>query len=249
MKGQVLDVEGNKVGEIELPEVFKSKVNSVLINRAFWIMFTHKLQPQGRDPMAGMKVSAQSWNTGHGMSRIARIKGAGTRRAGQAGGVAGVVKGRLTHPPTSEKVIYKKINKKERLAATMSALASTADFDLITLRGHRIDSSMSLPIIVEDKFETLSKTKEITQVLLKLKLEDELRRVKERGNGPLIVTSSKNSLYKAANNIAGIQAVSASDLSVVHLAPGGVPGRLTIYTNSSLGVLSKRFKEVNVYGY
>lgn len=249
MRAQIYDLEGNKGKKTELPEIFESRVNPVLINRAFWIMYTHNLQPQGRDPMAGMKVSAQSWNTGHGMSRIARIKGAGTRRAGQAGGVAGVVKGRLTHPPTSLKIVYKKINKREKISATMSALAATANPDMVSMRGHKIDTSIQVPIVLVDEFESLSKTKDIMQVLLKLKLNAELERVKEKGAGPLIVTSSRNSLYKAANNIAGIQAVTATDLSVLNLAPGGVPGRLAIYTKSSLKVLAKRFDGVSIYGY
>ncbi len=248
MKVPVYDLEGKKGRKIELPEIFESKVNPVLINRAFWIMYTHNVQPQGRDPMAGMKVSAQSWNTGHGMSRIARIKGAGTRRAGQAGGVAGVVKGRLTHPPTSLKVVYKKINKRERISATMSALAATTNLDVVSLRGHKVDAEMSVPIVLDDGFESLSKTKDVTQVLLKLKLKAELERVKEKGAGPLIVTSSRNSLYKAANNIAGLEAITAGDLSVVHLAPGGVAGRLSIYSKSSLKMLAKRFDGVSVYG-
>ncbi len=248
MKVQVYDLEGKGERKIKLPEIFEAKVNDVLINRAFWLIFTHDVQPQGRDPMAGMKVSAQSWNTGHGVSRIARIKGAGTRRAGQAGGVAGVVKGRLTHPPTSLKVVYKKINKRERIAATMSALAATASLEMVNSRGHKVDSETTLPIVLDDAFESLKKTKDVTQVLIKLKLKDELERVKERGVGPLIVTSSKNSVYKAANNIAGLQAVTAGDLSVLHLAPGGVAGRLSIFSESSLKLLKKRFDKVNVYG-
>ncbi|MCL4343488.1 MAG: 50S ribosomal protein L4 [Nitrososphaerota archaeon] len=248
MKAPVYDLEGKKGRKTELPEIFDSRVNSTLINRAFWIMFTHNLQPQGRDPMAGMKVSALSWNTGHGMSRIARIKGAGTRRAGQAGGVAGVVKGRLTHPPTSLKVVYKKINKREKISATMSALAATASSDMVSLRGHKIDQDISVPIVLVDEFESLSKTKDIIQALLKLKLNEELERVKEKGVGPLIVTSTRNSLYRAANNISGLEAVTASDVSVLHLAPGGVPGRLAIYTKSSLKALAKRFDGVGAYG-
>jgi len=248
MKAQVYNLQGIKEKEIELPRIFEANINKTLINRAFWLIFSHKLQPQGRDPMAGMKVSAQSWNTGHGVSRIARIKGAGTRRAGQAGGVAGVVKGRLTHPPTSLKVIYKKINKKERIAATMSALAATASLEMVKSRGHRVDSEITLPIVLDDSFESLTKAKDVIQVLTKLKLKDELERVKVRGVGPLIVTSSKNGVYRAVDNIAGLQAVTAGDLSVVHLAPGGVAGRLSIFTESSLKLLEKRFEKVNVYG-
>jgi large subunit ribosomal protein L4e len=105
MKTNVFDAEGKPIKEIELPKLFESSVNKTLIERAFWIMFTHKLQPKGRDPTAGMKVSAESWGTGYGIARLARIKGSGTPRAGQAGGVASVVKGRLAHPPKAEKKI------------------------------------------------------------------------------------------------------------------------------------------------
>ncbi len=157
MKANVLDVEGKSVKEIELPEIFESRVNKSLVQRAFWIMFAHKIQPKGRDPTAGMKVSAESWNTGYGIARLARIRGSGTPRAGQAGGVASVVKGRLAHPPKAEKRVYKMINKKERLAATESAIASTVNIDLVKARGHKYDRN--LPIVVTDEIEKMSKTK------------------------------------------------------------------------------------------
>ncbi len=246
MKASVLDVEGKAVKEIELPDIFESRVNKSLIERAFWIIFTHKLQPKGRDPTAGMKVSAESWNTGYGIARLARIRGSGTPRAGQAGGVASVVKGRLAHPPKAEKKVYKMINRKERLVATESAIASTVNLDLVKARGHRYEGN--LPIIVTDEVEKISKTKDVEALLKKLGLEKELNRTKEKGVGPLLVVSGKSPVIKAAKNIAGVDAVSAKDLSVLHLAPGGKPGRLVIYTESSLKALEERFKEVGVYG-
>lgn len=247
MKISVIDVEGKAVKEVELPRVFDSKVNRSLIERAFWIIFTHKLQPKGRDPTAGMKVSAESWNTGYGIARIARIKGSGTPRAGQAGGVASVVKGRLAHPPKAEKKIYKKINKKERLAATASALAATVNIELVKARGHRYEGN--LPIVVTDNVEKINKTKDVEALLKKLGLEKELDRTKEKGVGPLLVVSDKTPVIKAAKNIPGVDAVTAKDLSVLHLAPGGKPGRLVIFTESSLKILDERFKEVGVYGF
>ncbi len=247
MKISVIDVEGKAVKEVELPRVFDSKVNRSLIERAFWIIFTHKLQPKGRDPTAGMKVSAESWNTGYGIARIARIRGSGTPRAGQAGGVASVVKGRLAHPPKAEKKIYKKINKKERLAATASALAATVNIELVKARGHRYEGN--LPIVVTDNVEKINKTKDVEALLKKLGLEKELDRTKEKGVGPLLVVSDKTPVIKAAKNIPGVDAVTAKDLSVLHLAPGGKPGRLVIFTESSLKILDERFKEVGVYGF
>jgi len=246
MKTNVFDAEGKPIKEIELPKLFESSVNKTLIERAFWIMFTHKLQPKGRDPTAGMKVSAESWGTGYGIARLARIKGSGTPRAGQAGGVASVVKGRLAHPPKAEKKIYKRINKKERLAATESALAATINIQLVKERGHRYDGN--LPIVVYDDVEKINKTKNVEALLIKLGLSNELERIKEKGVGPLFVVSGISPLVKAARNIKGVDAVTAKDVSVLHLAPGGKPGRLVIYTESALNVLNERFKEVGVYG-
>ncbi|MFP3133650.1 MAG: 50S ribosomal protein L4 [Nitrososphaeria archaeon] len=246
MKTNVYDAEGKPIKEIELPKLFESSVNKTFIERAFWIMFTHKLQPKGRDPTAGMKVSAESWGTGYGIARLARIKGSGTPRAGQAGGVASVVKGRLAHPPKAEKKIYKRINKKERLAATESALAATINIQLVKERGHRYDGN--LPIVVYDDVEKINKTKNVEALLIKLGLSNELERIKEKGVGPLFVVSGISPLIKAARNIKGVDAVTAKDVSVLHLAPGGKPGRLVIYTESALNVLNERFKEVGVYG-
>ena len=70
-------------------------------------------------------MSAESRNTGLGIARLARAKGEGFSRAGQAAGVAGVRKGRLAHPPESWKVTYKKLNKKENNIALLSAISST----------------------------------------------------------------------------------------------------------------------------
>ena len=56
--------------------------------------------------------------------------------AGQAAGVAGVRKGRSAHPPESWKVIYKKINKKEKMIALYSAISSTAIGDLAKQRSY-----------------------------------------------------------------------------------------------------------------
>jgi len=47
----------------------------------------------------------------------------------------------------------------------------------------------------------------------------------------------------AAKNIPGVDLVSAKDVSVIHLAPGGVPGRLTVWSKSSISTLEERLKK------
>jgi len=49
---------------------------------------------------------------------------------------------------------------------------------------------------------------------------------------------------KAACGIPGVEVANVESLSVMNLAPGGVPGRLTLWTESALGTLSAREMEV-----
>jgi large subunit ribosomal protein L4e len=58
--------------------------------------------------------------------------------------------------------------------------------------------------------------------------------------GPLIVVSNDRGVGKAAGSIPGVEVVSVDSLSVLPLAPGGVAGRLTIWTTSAVEVLGTR---------
>ena len=49
--------------------------------------------------------------------------------------------------------------------------------------------------------------------------------------GPLIVVSNDRGVGKAAASIPGVEVVAVDSLSVLPLAPGGVAGRLTIWTS------------------
>ncbi|MEM4074350.1 50S ribosomal protein L4, partial [Metallosphaera sp.] len=65
----------------------------------------------------------------------------------------------------------------------------------------------------------------------------------KRTVGPLLVVHDpKLPIVEAALNLPGVDVVSAKDVSVIHLAPGGHAGRLVIYTESALKVLQDRFK-------
>ena len=108
-------INGTKEEEVELPSVFLTTFRRDLIKKSFINLTSHKFQPQGRKPTAGMDVVARSNDppTGQGSSRIAKMRGGGGGRQGQAGGVASVKGGRQAHPPKVQKVIFKKLNKKE----------------------------------------------------------------------------------------------------------------------------------------
>lgn len=254
----VLNLNGEASGDVTLPEVFSRQLRADLVKRAYLIVRSHGIQPYGRDPMAGERTSAESGHppTGRGISRVPRVKGERSRRSGQAAGVASVVGGRLPHPPRSEKAIYKKINRKERLAALAAAIAFTGSPEAVTGRGHRIGAA-KLPLIVTDEIEAVSKTSELDSFLQKAGLSEELKRLyggvkrqsgkpRMRGRaykervGPLIVVSNDRGVGKAAEAIPGAKVVPVESLSVLSLAPAGVAGRLTLWTESSLDSLRQK---------
>ena len=252
IKTKVLDLTGNSVEEITLPLLFSYPVRPDLIRRAFLSSWTKGIQPKGRDPMAGKRTTAISFGINLGLARVPRVKNLG--RARLAPNTRG---GRRAFPPTPEKVIAEEINEKEKRLAVISALAATAKPEFVKARGHRANN-VPLPLVVVDDFENLNTTSSAYEALLTLGLKDELERVKEskgvrsgkgkmRGRryeyakGPLLVVSKYDApVVRAARNILGVDVVPASDVSVVHLAPGGHPGRLTIFTKSSLNLLEKR---------
>lgn len=260
MKTEVVGLDGKSAGKIDVPEVFSTQLRPDLVKRAFWLVGSHGLQPKGRDPMAGERTTAETHSppTGTGRSRIPKVKGERYSRSGLAGGVASVVKGRLAHPPKSEKVIHLDINRKERRLATDSAIAYTASLDAVKARGHRV-KKLALPVVITDELETVEKTAELVSFLGKLELDEELKRVDDgskrrtgksrlRGRvyrtrvGPLIVVTNDRGVGRAACDIPGVKVARVDSLSVLDLAPGGVPGRLTLWTESALSTLSMREK-------
>ncbi len=257
MKTGVYDIYGNRIEEIELPEIFNYPVRPNLILRAYLAIYSRKFQPKGKSPSAGKKYVVESPGTGYDMSRVSRIGGGfGTARF-----IALAVGGRRVRAPKSEKVIVEKLNKKEKINALKSAIAATADPVLVQMRGHRLGDVRELPIVVSDDFEKMTRTRNVMNTLINLGVEEDLNRAKEgkriragkgkmrgrkykRKKGPLIVVSSSDiPLIKAARNIEGVDVVPVEELSIVHLAPGGFPARLTIWTKSALIKMQEKINE------
>ncbi len=253
----VFNLEGEQVGEVELPPVFDMEVRPDTIRRTYLSQLTAKIQPQGRDPLAGLRTSAESWGAGHGVARVPRIKGRGYPAASRAARAIMTVGGAKTTAPRSWKVVWERVNKKERRLAILSAIAATSRLDLVKSR-HRVDSIESVPIIVTDELEEVEKTSQLYSLLVKLGLKEELDRtkrrfrkiragrgkmrgrVRQRAKGPLIVYLNEGSpIARAARNIPGVDVVALRNLSVIHLAPGGIPGRLTIWTEGALRSLEE----------
>jgi len=251
---KIFDLQGKAVGKVALPDVFATPLRPDVIKRAVLAIQSSRLQPQGRDPMAGKRTSAESRGTGLGIARIPRVKGGG----GRAAFAPSTVGGRQPHPPRSEKKIVKRIPKKEARFALLSAIAATGSKEAVGSRGHRIEDVPEIPLIVTDLIEELAKTGELEAVLTNLGVLSDLYRVKDsrkiragkgkrRGRkmkqavGPLIVVAENRGIFDAASNLPGVDVAIVNNLNAEMLAPGTHAGRLTLWANGAIEQLDKLY--------
>jgi large subunit ribosomal protein L4e len=244
MKANILGLNGEVVGEIELPAVFEEEYRPDIIRKAVHAIQSHRRQPYGPNPLSGFNYSVENWGPGYGVARVPRLKTG--RRAAK---VPQAVGGREAHPPKVQKVWAEKINKKEMRKALRSAIAATAIPDLVKARNHLFEGE--LPKVVVDDIQSLSKTKEVIDVFKAIGVYADVERSKDRkrvraGKGKmrgrryiakksvLLVVGEDNGILKAAKNLPGVDVVLAKDLNVELLAPGAHAGRLTVWTKSAI---------------
>jgi large subunit ribosomal protein L4e len=248
MKAQVKTLDGGVTRDIELPAIFSEEYRPDLIKKAVMALQSRRRQPHGTDPFAGIRSSAVGWGSGRGSSHVPRIKnGSRAAKVPQAKG------GREAHPPKVAKVLIKEINQKEKQKAFRSAVAASISAELIRGRGHTFEGAV--PVVLEDKFETLGRTQDVISALTTLGVYNDIERSKDSrkvraGRGKmrgrrfkqrkslLIVTADKPLV--AARNLSGVDAVTVDQLNVEHLAPGMLAGRLTVWTESALTRLEGR---------
>ncbi|MFW9792684.1 MAG: 50S ribosomal protein L4 [Candidatus Thorarchaeota archaeon] len=250
LKGKVLKER------VTLPSHFETPYRPDVIKRAVLAVQSRRRQPHGVDELAGKRTTAQSWQTGHGRSRMPRVKGSGTSAANKAAFAPGTVGGRVAHPPEARKVLVERINTKENRLAIRSAIAASANPEFVKARGHKIDSVPQIPMVVSDKLETISTTKEAFEALIFLGLGDDLDRAsngrsiragkgKMRGRkmktpkSLLIVVGEDTGIGKAARNLPGVDITEVHGLNAELLAPGTHPGRLVVWTRSAIERLEK----------
>jgi large subunit ribosomal protein L4e len=248
-KAKIMDITGASKGDIELPAVFDEMYRPDLIKKAVLAAQANRLQVYGPTPYAGMQTSATNWGPGRGVARVPRIKtGNRVARITQARG------GRKAHPPKVEKDYSEKINKKERYKAINSAIAATANPELVRNRGHRFDAE--LPIVADDEFQGIKTTKEVIGFMEAINVYDDVMRAKNgkhirAGGGKrrgrkykkpkslLIVIGEDNGIVRGARNLSGVDVINVNRLNAELLAPGTHAGRLVIWSESAIKVLGE----------
>lgn len=255
-KINIYNLNGKPKGSVSIPQIFKEKPKLYLIQRAINAHFSQSKQKQGRDPLAGKRNTARSWGTGFGMARVPRIQGSGFLTARNAGFIPSVKGGRLPHAPRPTKKIVKKINKKEKSIALISSISASGDINWVKKRGYVIEDIPEIPLVIDDKIQTIKNTKKIMEIFTKLGLENEIQRFKKgkkiragkgkrRGRkyknkkGILIIIKEDFGIYKAARNIPGVDIKNINNISTIDFAPGGIPGRLVLWVHNAFNELNQ----------
>ena len=256
-KIRIFNLDAKEKEVIEKPKIFNVRTRKDLVLQSSEAFQSRNKQAQGRDPRAGLRNTAEGWGTGHGLSRAPRLKGSGYPTARNVGRVPFAKGGRSAHPIKAEKQLEKKINKKARRLSIISAISASGDRYWVEKRGHIVKDVPEIPLVVDDKIQTIKKTEGIYSLLCDFGLKDELLKVKDgkkiragrgktRGRkyktkkGILIVIKDDFGIVKASRNIPGTDIIKIDNLSIDNLAPGGDPGRMILWTQSA-------FKELNKY--
>merc|ERR1711894_493529 len=233
-----------------LPAVFKAPIRPDIVSFIHHEVAKNHRQPYCVNRDAGHQTSAESWGTGRAVARIPRVRGGGTHRSGQ-GAFGNMCRGGHMFAPTKTyRRWHRKVNVAQKRYAIASAIAATGVPALVMAKGHRVDHVAELPLVISDKIQSYTKTKEAHIFLKKSKAYSDIEQVykskrfragkgKMRDRklimkkGPLVIYDQDQGLSKAFRNIPGIETCSVDHLNLLKLAPGGHVGRFCIWTESA----------------
>lgn len=264
MKLAIVNLQKKKMGERDLPLQFSEEYRPDLIRRAVLALQSAARQAYGAFPLAGLRhsytVSKRRRDYrgcyGFGVSRVSRkILSRRGMRMGWVGAFSPQTRGgHRAHPPKAEKIYTQKVNKKENRKAIRSALAATVNAQLVAQRGHKVP--VEYPFIVSADIEKIGKTKDVEAALDSLGFAAELTRAAikkvragqgtlrgrryQKKKGILLVVSETCPVITAAQNIPGIDIVIVENLNAELLAPGAMPGRITLWTEKAVASLGEK---------
>jgi len=251
---QKADAEG-KATQLAMPAVFLAPIRPDIVQFVHTNMRKNARQAYAVSKSAGMQHSAASWGTGRAVSRIPRVSGGGTSRAGQAAFGNMCRKGRMFNPTRTWRKWHRKINTNQKRYAVASALAASALPSLVMARGHKVAEVPEIPLVVDNANEALQKTKDAIKALQSVGAYDDVLKAKDsrklrRGKGkmrnrrhvqrlgPLVVYKEDSGIVQAMRNLPGIELAHVERLNLLQLAPGGHMGRFIVWTQSAFEALN-----------
>lgn len=239
-----------------LPCVFLSPIRPNVVKFIHGLMQKNKRQPYAVYVGAGHQHSAESWGTGRAVSRIPRVSGGGTSRAGQGAFGNMCRSGRMFAPTKTWRKWHVRISMQQKRFATASCIAATAVPALVEARGHHLTQVPEIPLVCGNRLENIKKTKEGIAILKVLGAYKDVEKAKRSKHvrpgqgkarnrrfklkkGPLIVYEKNNGLCQALRNLPGLELCQVKNLNVLLLAPGGTLGRFVVWTQNAFTAMNK----------
>jgi large subunit ribosomal protein L4e len=261
----VYSLDGKVEKSISLPDVFNTQFRPDIIRRAVKSSRANRRQPYGPAPRAGMR-HAVSWpGKGKGMARTPRLLHGGGKGA-EVPNTPGGRRAHPPRPEKdwSEKINRKE--KAMALNSAIAAVGKFEMVKARGHRiSEDITMPMVISDDFEELFDRITKdyqkenkrpayTKETAKVLEALGLSNEMDRAKDgirqrAGRGKtrgrrfkkpssiLFVVNDTVKARKCLGNLPGVDIIGPTKLNVELLAPGGDPGRLTVFTEKALMIL------------
>jgi len=242
--------------KVVLPSVFRAPIRPDVVSFVHDQVRKNKRQAFSVSGKAGMQASAESWGTGRAVARIPRVRGGGTSRSGQ-GAFGNMCRGgRMFAPTKTYRRWHRKVNIQQRRYALVSAIAATGIPSLVLAKGHRIEQTPEVPLVLDDKVEECKKTKDAVKILKKTAAWNDIERVyatkrfragkgKMRNRrrimkkGPLVIYNKDNGITRGFRNIPGVTLLPVDKLNLLKIAPGGHLGRFCIWTESAFKKLDQ----------
>jgi large subunit ribosomal protein L4e len=255
---QVYKADGAAANQVAVPAVLLTPIRPDVIHSVTRGISKNRRQPYAVANNAGEQTSAVSWGTGRAVSRIPRVHGGGTHRAGQ-GAFGNMCRGgRMYNPNKVWRRWHRRVNQNERRYAVASALAASAVPSLVMARGHRVAQVPEVPLVVDTQsLANVQKTREAVAVLQAVGAYEDVEKVKAsrsiragkgkmrnrryvQRRGPLVVYDDRQenaTLVQAFRNLPGVELCSVHRLNLLQLAPGGHVGRFVVWTSAAFSQL------------
>ncbi|KAK0162868.1 hypothetical protein PV327_006610 [Microctonus hyperodae] len=239
---------------ISLPSIFKAPIRPDVVNFVHQQISKNSRQPYCVSKEAGHQTSAESWGTGRAVARIPRVRGGGTHRSGQ-GAFGNMCRGGRMFAPTKPwRRWHRRVNVNQKRYAIVSAIAASGVPALVQSKGHMIQDVPEFPLVVSDKIQEYTKTKQAIAFLRLIRAWNDIQKVYKsqrfragkgkmrnrrriQRRGPLIVYGQDKGIRKAFRNIPGVDLMNINKMNLLKLAPGGHVGRFVIWTKSAFDKL------------
>ncbi len=264
-KVNVYSLDGKVEKTISLPDVFNTTYRPDIIRKAVNSSRANRRQPYGPAPRAGMRHVVSWPGKGRGMARTPRLQHGGGKGA-EVPNTPGGRRAHPPRPEKDWTEKINKKEKTIALSSAIAAVGKF-DIVKARGHKVSDGMTVPIVISddFEGLFDTIAKdygkdnkrpayTKETVKVLEAIGLSDEMHRAKDgihqrAGRGKargrrfkspksiLFVVNDASKAMKCLGNLPGVDVITPSRLNVELLAPGGDPGRLTVFTEKALASL------------